>query len=144
MPSLSLAAIRQTLKTEAPAITVRKESDSEYRVTFTQDSIGQAFPEMDRAERIAKAESLAGYESDPEAALATGLAMARVGLTPAPAARRKAALAARDMARAAPAARLMLCGDLMAADNPCAVWAIESAILHRCELVATGKLTAVF
>lgn len=80
----TLAAVRATLAEHAPGLTIRKEDCGEYRVTFTQEAIAAAFPEMTRAERIEKAESLAAYESDITSAYETGKAMFRTGLAPAP------------------------------------------------------------
>lgn len=81
--SLSLSAARAALAERAPGLTIRKEDCGEYRVTFTQAAIAAAFPAMTRAELIAKAESLAAYETDAQAAMETGLAMSAVGLSPA-------------------------------------------------------------
>lgn len=79
---LNLAQIREILRAEAPAVTVRKAEGGEIRITFTQAAIAETFPGLSRAEMIEKAESLAAYESDAESALETGRAMARVGLAP--------------------------------------------------------------
>ncbi len=64
MKAPSLSAVREALAAHAPGITIRKEDCGEYRVTFTQEAIAAAFPDMTRAERIEKAESLASYDSD--------------------------------------------------------------------------------
>lgn len=74
------AQVREMLRASAPGITFRREESGEFRVTFTQAAIAAAFPELSRAELIAKAESLAAYESDADSVLETGLAMARTGL----------------------------------------------------------------
>ena len=74
------AQVREMLRASAPGITFRREESGDYRVTFTQAAIAAAFPGLSRAELIAKAESLAAYESDADSVLETGLAMARTGL----------------------------------------------------------------
>ena len=76
----TVAQVREMLRASAPGITFRREESGEFRVTFTQAAIAAAFPELSRAELIAKAESLAAYESDADSVLETGLAMARTGL----------------------------------------------------------------
>lgn len=83
MKAPSLSAVREALAAHAPGITIRKEVCGEYRVTFTQEAIAAAFPDMTRAERIEKAEALASYDSDICAAYETGKAMFRTGLNPA-------------------------------------------------------------
>lgn len=83
MKAPSLSAVREALAAHAPGITIRKEDCGEYRVTFTQEAIAAAFPDMTRAERIEKAESLASYDSDICGAYETGKAMFRTGLNPA-------------------------------------------------------------
>lgn len=76
----TVSQVREMLRASAPGITFRREESGEFRVTFTQAAIAAAFPELSRAELIAKAESLAAYESDADSVLETGLAMARTGL----------------------------------------------------------------
>lgn len=76
----SLRDVRATLAEHAPGLTIRKEDCGEYRVTFTQEAIAAAFPNMDRVARIAKAEALASYESDIRDAYETAKAMYRTGL----------------------------------------------------------------
>lgn len=77
----SLSAVRATLAETAPDMVIRKDDSGEYRVTFSQAAIARAFPAMTRPELIAKAESLAAYESDICDAYETAKAMYRTGLS---------------------------------------------------------------
>lgn len=77
----TFAAVKAQLAETAPTMTIRKTSDSEYRVTFRIDAIRAAFPEITAAAKLSeKAESLAAYESDLVDAYETAKAMYRVGL----------------------------------------------------------------
>lgn len=78
----SLSAVRATLRETAPGMTIRKDDCGEYRVTFTLDAIAAVFPAMSRVELIAKAESLASYDSDITGAYETAKSMFRTGLQP--------------------------------------------------------------
>lgn len=78
---MSIATVQAALRNDCPEMTIRKTDCGEYRVTFTMAAIMAAYPDMGRTDAIAKAESLAAYESDITAAYETAKAMARTGLT---------------------------------------------------------------